>query len=220
MNILIAEDHIVFRETLERACADVLRDSTVTSVSDGTAAIRFCQSQSFALFLLDLQLPDLDSFTVADIATAHMPNVAIIALCSHCTEYTVYRAEKRRVRGFIDARTATISVLHEAITRVAAHGIYYSPTFLELKAARKRNSMSFDKILSDRELEVLSLIAAPFTDREIAATLGISAQTAEKHRFNLLRKLGLPTTTELTRFARDRGIIRRPAPFSAPTAGS
>jgi DNA-binding NarL/FixJ family response regulator len=213
MNILIAEDHPVFREVLESSCSDVLGDVTVTSAPDGDTALSLCQTRTFALLLLDLQLPRVDSFTVADAALARMPHVAIIALSSECTDYTVYRAEKRRVKGFVDTGSATVPVVREAISRVAANGVYFSPGFLELKNARKRDSMSFDKILSDRELEVLSLIATPFNDREIAVTLGISPQTAEKHRFNLLRKLSLPTTTELTRFARARGIIKQPAPL-------
>jgi DNA-binding NarL/FixJ family response regulator len=212
MNILIAEDHLFFREVLETSCSDVLGDATVTSVPDGDSAIRLCQARTFALLLLDLQLPHVDSFAVADAAVARTPHVAIIALSSECTDFTVYRAEKRRVKGFVDTPSATVPILREAISRVAANGVYFSPGFLELKSARKRDSMSFDKILSDRELEVLSLIAAPFNDREIAAALGISPQTAEKHRFNLLRKLSLPTTTELTRFARARGIIKQPSP--------
>ena len=71
---------------------------------------------------------------------------------------------------------------------------------------------SFDKILSDREIEILALLAVPYSDGEVGAVLGISPGTAEKHRFNMLRKLGLATTTELVRFARKRGIVRSLAP--------
>lgn len=208
MNILIAEDDLVFRASLESSCSDVLGDSAVTSVSEGASAIRLCRTEPFALILLALQLPDMDGFTVAEVVSSHLPNVAIIALSSECNDYTVYRAEKRRVKGFVDKRCASIPVLHEAIAKVAAHGVCFSPAFLQLKAARKKDSMSFDKILSDREMEVLALIATPLNDRQVAAALGISPQTAEKHRFNLLRKLTLANTTELTRFARARGITQ------------
>jgi DNA-binding NarL/FixJ family response regulator len=209
MNILIADDHVGFRAILESACSEVLGDVTITSVAEGATAVRLCQRQTFALILVALQLPDMDGFTVAEIAISHLPHAAIVALSSGCTDFTAYRAEKRRVRGFIDKRGATIPVLREAVAKVAANGVYFSPVFLQLNLARKRDSMSFDKILSDREMEVLSLIAMPLNDREIAAALGISPQTAEKHRFNLLRKLSLANTTELSRFARDRGIVHQ-----------
>ena len=218
MNILIVDEHIVFREILESLCSNLLGDVAVTCVADGASAIRLCQSQMFSLPLLDLQLPDIDSFDIADAAAALKPDIPILALSSHCNEYNVFRAEKRRVRGFVDKRVATISVLHEAITRVAANSPYFSPSFLRLKSERIRDTMSFDKILSERELEVLALVAAPFSNQEIAAELGISPQTVEKHRFNILRKLGLHTTAQLVRFGRRRGIVRCPEQLAASPA--
>lgn len=115
------------------------------------------------------------------------------------------------MKGFVDLRVATNSDLNAAIANVAGNGVYFSPSFLRLKSERMMNPMSFDKILSDREMEVLSLIAAPFSDQEIADELGISQLPAEKHRFNMMRKLGLTSTMELTRFLHvSRGIALHP----------
>jgi two-component system response regulator NreC len=127
-------------------------------------------------------------------------------LSSHCDEYTVFRVEKLRVQGFVDKNTNTVGVLKAAIAAVGQGKAYFSDTFLRIKAARHRNPKSFDKILTDRERSVLAFIGEPQSDREIAARLGISTQTVEKHRFNLLGKLNLQTTTELTRYAREHGF--------------
>lgn len=94
MNILIVEDHIAFREILENVCSTLFGDIAVTCVGDGRTALHLCQSQAFALLLLDLQLHNIDSFTIADTAARLAPNIRIIALTSHCNDYTVYRAEK------------------------------------------------------------------------------------------------------------------------------
>lgn len=206
MNVLIVDGHPIFREFFEIFCSSQLRPTAVVSATDGAAAIQHLQSQPFTLLILDLHLPDLDGFTVADAALEIAPDIRIIVVTSRSDDYTIYRAEKRRIRGFLDKRAVTATALNTAIEKIFAGGVYFSPSLLRLRSERIRNSTSFDKILSDRELEVLALIAVPFSYREIATELGISPQTVEKHRFNVLRKLGLTTTTELARFARTCGI--------------
>jgi two-component system invasion response regulator UvrY len=83
---------------------------------------------------------------------------------------------------------------------------YFSDTFKQVKAARHKDSRSFDKLLSDRELTVLTHIGAGQDDGEIARLLNLSTATVEKHRFNILGKLGLDGTKELVRYARDHGF--------------
>jgi len=218
MNVLIAEDHAVYREVLENLCMTVFGKVAVTCVTDGASAVHHCRTQALSLLLLDLQLPDMDGFTLIDTAVKTAPNVPIIAFTSQCDDYAVYRAEKAHLRGFVDKRMATTADLRIALTRVAEHGVYFSSSFLQKKSARHMNPMSFDKILSDREMAITELIAVPFSDREIAAELGISHQTVEKHRFNVLRKLGLKTLAELVRFARLHGIALAPGQASSHSA--
>jgi two-component system response regulator NreC len=136
------------------------------------------------------------------------PNVRILVLSSHCDEYTVFRVEKAQVHGFVDKNSNSVSILKAAITAVGADQRFFSEAFLRLRDARHGNPQSFDKLLSGRERAVLELIGEPLSDREIAIRLGISAETVEKHRFNLLGKLGLQTTSELARYARENGFTR------------
>ena len=207
MNILIVEDHPVFRDIIKGILANWFASATVVCATDEATAIRHLQAKVYTHLLLNLQIQETDGFYIADVAVRLMPDIRIIALTSQCDDYTVYRTERRHIRGFVDKRVATAFNFHQAIANVEAELTYYSPSFLRLKAERIINPVSFDKILSDREIEILALIALPLSDGEIATDLGISQGTAEKHRFNILRKLGLSTTTELMRFARKRGIV-------------
>ena len=206
VRIVIVEDHAMFREVLRKVCARDLRHEVVGEASDGQGAVELVLKESPDLVLLDLHLPKLDGFGVVEAIRQAAPTIRILILSSHCDDYTVFRAEKTRVNGFVDKNTNTVAILKEAITAVGSGLAYFSPEFLKLKAARHDNPHSFDKLLSDRERSVLALIGEPFQDWEIGMRLNLSEQTVEKHRFNILKKLGLKSTVELVRYARDHGF--------------
>lgn len=208
MKILIVEDHPVFRDTMLKLLSDWFPDATAESTDNGIGAIRLLRSNVFTHLVIDLQISDLDGFDVAVFAVRCTPDIRIIATTSLCDEYTVYRAEKLPIRGFVDKRMSTRFNFHQAIANVEVDLTYYSPSFQRLKAERAGNQDSFDKILSEREIEILALLAVPFNDAEVAGKIRISEGTVQKHRFNILKKLSLNSTTELIRFARSRGIIR------------
>ena len=196
----------MFREVLRKVCARDLRHEVVGEAADGRSAVELVKSTQPELVLLDLHLPNLDGFGVVEAIQKAVPAVRILVLSSHCDDYTVFRVEKCRVQGFVDKNTNTVEVLKTAITAVGQGRTYFSETFLRIKATRHNDPQSFDKLLTDRERAVLSLIGEPQSDREIAHRLGISAETVEKHRFNLLSKLGLQSTAELSRYARAHGF--------------
>lgn len=196
----------MFREVLRKVCTRDLRHNVVGEAADGHSAVEMATKTNPDLVLLDLHLPNLDGFGVVDALQLAAPKVRILVLSSHCDDYTVFRVERAHVQGFVDKNTNTVTILKAAIAAVGQGKTYFSDTFLRIKAARHDNPQSFDKLLTDRERAVLALIGEPQSDREIAARLGISAETVEKHRFNLLGKLGLQSTTELARYARAHGF--------------
>ena len=206
MRIVIVEDHLMFREVLRKVCVAELDHEVVGEAADGARAVEVVAQTAPDLVLLDLHLPSLDGFGVVEAIRKRFPNVRILVLSSHCDEYTVYRSERSRVQGFVDKNTNSVSLLKTAITAVAEGRVWFSEAFLREKAARHRDPRSFDKLLTERERAVLSLVGQPLTDAEIGEQLAISEETVEKHRFNILRKLGLQTTAELIRYARDHGF--------------
>ena len=206
VRIVIVEDHQMFREVLRKVCAQELRHKVVGEAADGRSAVQLVLETAPDLVLLDLHLPNLDGFGVVEALQQAMPGIRILVLSSHCDDYTVYRAERAHLQGFVDKNTNTVAILKKAITAVSQGRTYFSAEFLRIKEARHGNPHSFDKLLTDRERGVLALIGEPFHDREIAPRLGLAEDTVEKHRFNILRKLGLQGTAELVRYAQDHGF--------------
>ncbi len=204
----------MFREVLRKVCTVDLRHKVVGEAGDGREAVEVVRTAKPELVLLDLHLPNLDGFGVVEEIRKLAPETRILVLSSHCDEYTVFRAERARVQGFVDKNTNTVAALKEAITAVVEGRVSFSEAFMRAKNARLRDPQSFDKLLTERERAVLSLIGAPLGDEEIGKRLAIATETVEKHRFNLLKKLGLATTTDLVRYARDHGFT-----MSAPRSG-
>lgn len=206
VRILLVEDHVMFREVLRKVCETELHHDVVGEAGDGRTAVGLALTTSPDLVLLDLHLPNLDGFSVVEALRQIAPDIRILVLSSHCDEYTVWRSERARVLGFVDKNTNTVATLQQAIAAVGQGHPYFSETFKRVKAARHKDSQSFDKLLSDRELTVLTHIGAGETDGEIARQLKLSTATVEKHRFNILGKLSLPSTNDLVRYARDHGF--------------
>ena len=196
----------MFREVLRKVCTRELRHKVVGEAADGRGAVQVVLEKMPDLVLLDLHLPKLDGFGVVAALQQAAPKIRILVLSSHCDDYTVFRAERAHVHGFVDKNTNTVENLKKAITAVGDGRRYFSEEFLRFKAARHGNPNSFDKLLTDRERDLLGLIGEPFHDREIAARLNLAEETVEKHRFNILRKLGLRGTAELVRYAQDHGF--------------
>lgn len=206
MRIVIVEDHQMFREVLRKVCAEDLRHDVVGEAADGKHAVEIVARLAPDLVLLDLHLPGLDGFGVVEQIRQTNPKVRILVLSSHCDEYTVFRSEKLHVQGFVDKNTNSVATLKSAIHAVSEGRAWFSEAFQKTKAARRKDPLAFDKILTERERTILILIGVPLTDAEISAQLGIALDTVEKHRFNILRKLELKTTTELVRYAREHGF--------------
>lgn len=203
---MIVEDHLMFREVLRKVCTNELHHDVAGEAGDGRRAVELVAEVRPDLVLLDLHLPGLDGFGVLTEIRRLAPELRVLVLSSHCDEYTVFQAERAHVNGFVDKNTNTVATLKQAIESVAAGRVWFSDTFLRVKAARHRDPLSFDKVLTDRERAVLALLGEPMHDAEVAERLGIAPETVEKHRFNILRKLNLATTTELVRYAREHGF--------------
>lgn len=206
LKIVIVEDHLMFREVLRKICEVELRHQVVGEAEDGEGAIRVVRETQPDLVLLDLHLPNLDGFGVIDAIRKDATEPRVLVLSSHCDEYTVYRAERAMVNGFVDKNTNSVATLKSAIATVADGGSWFSEAFLRIRAVRGRNAQSFDRLLTKRERTILTMIGQAMTDAEIGRQLDISWETAEKHRFNLLKKLELKSTAELTRYAREHGF--------------
>ena len=208
MRIAIVEDERLFRDVLRKACTMELGHEVVGEAGTGREALQVVPAVLPDLLLLDIHLPDMDGLDVLRVLRRKRALLRTLLISSYFDEYTLCRIEQAAVQGFIDKSTNTVAELGLAIRAIEGGSTYFPSPFTEARRAHSRNPMAFDKILTDREQVVLSLIGEPLSDAEIAAQLNLSPETIEKHRFNIMRKLGLRSRAESARFARRCGLTR------------
>lgn len=206
MRTLIVEDQAMIRDVLQRACERDFGCELAGVCASGAAALARLAAGPVDLVLLDLQLPDGDGLDLLPAIRTRQPAARILVLSSRCDPLAVYRIDRAHLSGFIDKGSQTVELLGRALAAIAAGGVYFSPAFLAERLKRLNDPQSFDKILSDREQTVLLALADCGDDHHVARQLGISVATAEKHRFNLMRKLGLKSPAALLRYARAQGF--------------
>jgi two-component system, NarL family, nitrate/nitrite response regulator NarL len=196
----------MMREVLRRACAAEFGHEVVGEASSGRQAVETVLRTAPDLLLLDLQLPEMSGLDALEQLRQHPCQFKTLILSSCCDDYTVFRVEQERVNGFVLKNTSTVSILGEALDAISRGRRYFSEAFQIKSSERRANPTAFDKLLTDRERLILIMLSRSPADRIVASQLNISAETVEKHRFNILRKLGLRSTAELVRFAHAHGF--------------
>lgn len=210
MRIVLIEDHLIIREAVRRACTQEFGHEVVAETEFGAAGVQLASRLKPDVVMLDLGLPDMDGFAVAAVILKTLPTTRVLVLSGLLDDYTVFRVEKSGVHGFIDKGTNTITQVRDALDALAAGKTYYSPAFSTARLARRTDTASFEKVLSESEQEILSLIGEGLTDEEIGLRLGISPSTAQTHRSNILQKLHIKGTPKLVAFAIRHGFTRMP----------
>jgi len=214
IRIVIAEDHTILREGLRALLSSHSDFDIVGEAEDGRDAIRCVERLEPDLVLMDLSMPRMGGISAITDIKKRYPKIKIIALTVHKTEEYILAALKAGADGYI-LKDATRNELILAIKSVIDDRQYLSPGvsekviqgYLEGKKTIKTDS-SWDT-LSQREKEVLKLIAEGYKNKEIAEFLGVSLKTVEKHRANLMKKLDLHNAATLTAFAMERGMVTR-----------
>ncbi len=206
LRIVIAEDQQMFREVLRRVCVREFNHDIVGEAQDGVTAVRIVTEERPHVLLLDIGLPKLDGFAVARAVRQTSPSTLIIAVTAAHHAFTIFRIEREGFDGYIDKGSNSLSTIRAAVDAVTRGQRYYSALFVAERTARLRDPCSFDKVLSDREIEVLSLIGLGLNNEEISVKLGICSRTAETFRHHILRKLKVPGTPKLIRLAIDLGF--------------
>ncbi|HEY1791947.1 MAG TPA: response regulator transcription factor [Opitutaceae bacterium] len=206
MKIAIVEDERLFRDVLRKACMSDLGHEVVGEAGTGREALDMVPAAVPDLLILDIHLPDMDGFEVLRTLRRKRALLRALVISSYFDEYTLCRVERATVQGFIDKSTNTVGELNSAIASIEGGGTFFPGEFTEARRAHGRNPIAFDKVLTDREQTILSLVGEPLSDAEIAANLKLSPETVEKHRFNIMRKLNLTSRAESARYARRCGL--------------
>ncbi len=206
MTILVIEDFAIYRSVLRQVCLNGCGTNRVLEAENLTTARAHLAVEAVDLVLLDLDLPDGSGFDLVAELSAKPARPKIIVVSAHCEDYTLVRVERLGLEGFVDKRSGGVVMLMEAMAAISEGRRYLSPYLVERKQAMWDDPACFLKLLSEWELEVLSLIGRSMDDAEIAGKLGISAATVQMHRSRIMRKLNISGTPKLIRFAFEKGI--------------
>jgi len=212
--IVIAEDHTILREGLRMLLSSNPDFEVVGEAQDGLEAIRMVDSLKPDLILMDLSMPRMNGIGAIQEIKKQSPITKILVLTVHKTEEYILATLKAGADGYI-LKDATHSELMLAIDNIFSGKSYLSPGISEkviegYLEGRKtiKSSTSWDT-LTQREREILKMIAEGYKNKDIADYLCISAKTVEKHRANLMRKLDLHSASSLTAFAMEKGLITK-----------
>jgi DNA-binding NarL/FixJ family response regulator len=208
MKIVIIEDHKLVRDMLAVSCRSIVPAGKVTVAGDGATGLRLCGDTQPDLVFLDLVLPDGDGLELLPKIFAASPRSRVIALTSFADEFTVYRALRASVHGFVDKNEQPLEVLKEAIETVMAGGQFCSAAVRKVRASLRTDPLSFDKLLSEHEQRLLGLFGEGLTNEVVAERLELTVSTVKAHRRNILSKLGIHSTPELIHYALEKGFTR------------
>ncbi len=209
--IVLADDHAIVRQGLRAVLEATSEFAVVGEVADGLQVPEVVERLRPNVLVLDLMMPGLNGLEITRQVGKRCPQTRVVILSMHADESYVLEALRNGAMGYVlkDASTTEVA---QAV-REAAAGRRYLGQPLSARAieayAEKAQAAPLDlyETLTTREREILQLAAEGFSSTEMAARLGISPRTADTHRANIMRKLGLQGQTDLVRYALRRGIL-------------
>jgi len=210
IRVLLADDHAVVRRGL-RLVLDAEPDlEVVAEAGDGAEAIDRALQDDVDLAVLDVSMPRLTGIQAARELARRRPELRLLMLSMHDNEQYFYEALKVGASGYVLKSAADRDLVEACRATMRGEPFLYPAALSALIRDRLERARDRDEdtdVLTPRELEVLKLIAEAHSSKEIARMLVISIKTVERHRANILEKLGMRDRVELTRYAIRRGLV-------------
>ena len=209
--ILLADDHVVVRRGL-RLVLDAEPDlRVVAEAGDGAEAVERGLSDDVDLAILDITMPRMNGLRAAHELSRRRPGLRVLILSMHDSEQYLYEALRAGAAGYVLKSVADRDLVEACRAAMRGEPFLYPGAVRALirdylERARAGEPLREDP-LTPREIEIVQLIAESRTSRDIAELLTISEKTVERHRANILEKLGLRDRVELTRYAIRRGLV-------------
>ena len=205
--ILLADDHAMVRRGL-RLVLDAESDlEVVAEAGDGVEALKAGLSDEVELAVLDVSMPRMTGLQAAAELSRRRPGLPILMLSMHDSEQYLYEALKAGASGYVLKSGADHDLVDACRAALRGEPFLYPAAVRRLIADALAHAEEPADPLTPRELQVLKLIAEAHTTEQIAELLVISPRTVERHRENILGKLGMRDRVELTRYAIRRGLV-------------
>ena len=211
VRIVIADDHGILREGIRALLAPTGDIEVVGEAADGAAAVEMCIRLDPDLVLMDIAMPGLGGLEATlELRRTH-PRTKVLVLTQYEDREYVRRFLQAGAAGFV-LKKAAGSALVDAIRAVRRGGLVLDPSIArdamdDVRTPRRAGERDPWEALTDREKQVLKLVAEGMSNKDVAATLGISVKTAMSHREHLMDKLDLHNRTDVVRFALRVGVL-------------
>jgi len=221
IKVLLADDHIVVRQGL-RALLTAEPDMDIVAEADnGRQAVELVKKLLPDVAVVDIAMPMLNGLEATRQITRAVPTTKVLILSSYCDDEYVQQLTESGAAGYLVKQTAAHDLL-KAIREASRGNVFFSPSIAKRLRDRGRNAFASGQplknrmdYLTTREAEVLQLIAEGRANKQIAADLCISIKTVEKHRQQVMNKLGIHDVAGLTRHAIAKGIVESNAGLRA-----
>jgi two-component system response regulator NreC len=211
IRVLLAEDHTIVRKGLRSLLEGEADIEVIGEAKDGRKAVQMTQQLQPDVVLMDISMPGLSGLEATRQIKRRVPEVKVLVLTRHADEEYVFQILRAGASGYVVKKAAPAELV------AAIHAVYRGDSFLSpaisrtvieeyVRQAEAMVKDSYDQ-LTDREREVLQLIAEGHSSREIGELLHISEKTVRTHRANLMDKLDIHSTAELTQYAIRKGVI-------------
>ena len=223
ISVLLVEDHVVVREGL-RSLVSVEDDiEVVGEAGDGRLGVKLARELTPDVVVMDIAMPLLNGLDATRQIIDEGIQTKVLILSSYADDEYVHRLTEAGAAGYLIKQTAA-SELIKAVREIANGNAYFTPSILKRLLGRYKESSQRGQAggvrptehLTSREREVLQMVAEGHVNKEIAATLYLSVKTVEKHRQQLMDKLGIHDVASLTRYAIANGFVECPETVGAP----
>jgi len=210
--ILVADDHPIVRSGLRKVLDAKPDMQVVAEAEDGAEAVRLALAEDVHVAILDVSMPKMTGIQAAEELHKRKPELKLLMLSMYDSEQFLFESLRAGASGYVLKSGADQDIV-EAVRRTMRGQSFLYPSAIStlvrdfVDRGRPDEEQQLD-ILTPRELQVLKLIAEAYSSKEIAQELVISVKTVERHRQNILDKLGMSDRVELTRYAIRRGLIQ------------
>jgi DNA-binding NarL/FixJ family response regulator len=208
MRVLIADDHPIFRAGLKEILSKERDVDSLGEADNGHAVLELARKERWDLVLLDITMPGKDGIDVLHDLQREYPKLPVLILSAHPEDQLGLRLPKAGAAGYLTKDKAPEALI-AAIRKILAGGKYVSPSLGE-QAVQRLTSEAADplhELLTDREFQVMRMIAKGQSVKQIGKELFISPQTVSTYRFRVLEKMQMKTNADLMRYAIEKKLL-------------